>query len=136
MISGCWPQPEAWPQPEQLFQENSEPIEESDPNYLESQSHNMVRRALNRPGLKIKGVCCVFQPANWCFACRLLCEIIFFSILKCFSIFFHCKCIKKRKSAKTKEKYIKRGLSAFRCYSKTLVDTQRLVYYREKYSLL
>ena len=108
MISGCWPQPEAgpqpeaWPQPEPLFQENSEPVEESDPNYLESQSHNMVRRALNRPGLKIKGVCCVFRPANGCFACLLLCKIIFFSIVKCFSIFFHRKWIKKKEKCKNK----------------------------------
>ena len=33
------------------------------------------------------GMCCVFQRASVCFACRLLVKITFFSILSCFSIF-------------------------------------------------
>ena len=33
--------------------------------------------------------CWVFQPANGCFACRSLVEIIFFSILSSFSVFYH-----------------------------------------------
>ena len=71
----------------------------------------------------IKSLCCVFQPADGCSACRWLVKI------NCFLYFSVTK-------VKNKEKQIgkpplncnKRGdLPAFSCYSLTLVDTQKLV---------
>ena len=74
---------------------------------------------------------CVFWPANWCFACRLLVEIIFQSFWH-FSIFSWQNNEIKRK--KRNSKTWKRGLPAFRCYSSMLVDTQTLVDSWKKYN--
>ena len=67
--------------------------------------------------------CCVFWPVNMCFASCILVEMNF-------CVFSHLFPSKK----KTVKKHI-RGLQAFRCYSKPLVNTQKLVDSRRKIPL-
>ena len=58
-------------------------------------------------------ICCVFWPANGCFACHLLVEIIFFSVLNIFSV------TNSKKRAKNKENlHTKNGV--YQCLAATL----------------
>ena len=46
------------------------------------------------PMTQLKVVCCVFRPANCCYACRLLVKIIFLMLKQLFPSFSFNKCLK------------------------------------------